>query len=183
MKQSFAFAAFTSFALSVSGLRVHSQDAWATASINPTRLVESSKNLLASEEADRKAIESIKGMNNKMFTDFQRHYSNATNIVAEVIGDCVMIHFNQDNVKTRVCYSNKGRWMSTLKYLKAEQLPADIVEAVNDYYPRYEVTRGQEIRIGAQTAWLIDLENKFGYKTIRLLDGEMDVYREYQKQD
>ena len=150
--------------------------------INSKSLSESLKRDMGNEIANRKAFEDLKAINVKMHGDFSKHFANASDITTSTDKEYTTITCTVDGVKTRVNYFSNGRWASTLRMLEAKQIPAQLYDNVAAAYPGYRITRGKEVTVGDKNAYLVDIENDRRFKTIRIIDGEFDIYQEFEKQ-
>jgi hypothetical protein len=152
------------------------------ANINSNSLSESLKPDMSNENADRKAFENLKAVNVKIHKDFIKHFSSASNITTSTDKEYTSIACIVDGVKTRVNYFRNGRWASTLRMLQPKQIPARLYDDVSAAYPGYKLTSGKEVIVGPKVAYLVDIENDRAFKTIRIIDGEYDIYQEFNKQ-
>ena len=150
--------------------------------MNTKSLSESLNSDLGNEIANRKAFENLKALNAKMYKDFSKHFATANNITTFKDNENYSIACNVDGVKTRVNYFKNGRWASTLRMLEANQIPSNLYDDVAAAYPGYKITRGKEIFVGPKAAYLVDIENDRRFKTVRIIDGEYDIYQEFDKQ-
>jgi len=150
--------------------------------INSTSMPEGLKRELGNEIANRKAFENLKAMNVKMHKDFSRYYSTASDISTTTDKKHIMISCQVDGVQTRVNYYKNGHWASTLRFMRVNQLPSKLCNDILENYPGYKINRGKEVIVGPKSAYLIDLENEKSFKTIRVIDGEYDIYEQFLKQ-
>ena len=150
--------------------------------INSNSLSESLKPDMSSENADRKAFENLKALNVKIHKDFSKHYAGASNITTTADKEYTTVSCTVEGVKTQVNYSRNGRWASTLRMMQANQIPARLFDEVSEAYPGYKISRGKEVIVGAKTAYLVDIENDRKFRTVRIIDGEYDIYQEFYKQ-
>jgi hypothetical protein len=150
--------------------------------INSASLSESLKRDLGNEIADRKAFDNLKTLNLKMHKDFSKHFASASNITTTTDKEGTSIACTVEGVKTRVNYFRNGRWASTLRMLEANQIPDQLFDDVSEAYPGYKINRGKEVIVGAKSAYLVDIENERHFKTVRIIDGEYDIYQEFDKQ-
>jgi hypothetical protein len=152
------------------------------ANINSQSLSENAKRDLSKDLANRMAFENLKKLNLKLYKDFSRYFANASDIQTTVEKNNISVNCKIDGVKTLVNYNNNGRWTSTLRIMEADQLPVQLYTEVLDNYPGYKVSRGKEVIVGPRNAYLIDIENEKKFKTVRIIDGEFDIYQEFMKQ-
>jgi hypothetical protein len=68
-----------------------------------------------------------------------------------------------------------------MRSLLAEQIPARVSELVQEEFPRHKINGANEIHALDKTAYLVYIEDAKGFKTIRVVDGEWDVYEEFNK--
>ena len=145
------------------------------------KLFQKSRLFVHSAETDAAVLASLKTANLKMHKDFTKHFRDATNISFRKSGDYTIINCTDNDVKTRVSYDRKGRWTNTLKTLSVKEIPYYISRIVQNSYPEYEIKRGFEVSVGNATAHLVHIENPWRFKCIRIIDGMVDVYKEYTK--
>jgi hypothetical protein len=155
-------------------------NAQTAASMNPKTLAAS---VIAANDADRLAMENLRLSNVKMYRDFTRNYKNASAISLEQKEDHTLITCTVDGKKNRILYNKKGIWQNTVRTYDNEKLSADMRNQVENGFPRYSIY-GPVVevitRVGA--AHLILIENKTSWKRVRIVDGEMDTYEEWNKQ-
>jgi hypothetical protein len=150
--------------------------------INSNALSESMKGDLNKEIANRKAFENLKAINVKLYKDFSRYFPTASDIRTTTDKYNIMVNCEVNGVKTRVNYNNNGRWVSTLRMMETAQLPEDLTNDITEAYPGYKVSRGKEVIVGPHSAYLVDIENEITFRTVRIIDGEFDIYEEFRKQ-
>lgn len=138
--------------------------------------------VLFDETADKKAMETLKLASTKAHKDFSKFFKNATDIHIAVTKNNTFISCMIDGIRNRVLYNSKGKWIHTLKYYSAEKLPKDVHKSIRYAYPDFSMTYVTEVQVRNKTAFLVNIEDNTSLKTIRVLDGEMDVYKEYSKQ-
>jgi hypothetical protein len=79
-------------------------------------------------------------------------------------------------------YTTEGRWQHTVTTYGSEQLPENIRQLIEDAYPRYNIfgaTVEVTAAIGKPTGYH---RRQKSWKRIRVVNGEMDVYEEWNKQ-
>lgn len=131
---------------------------------------------------DHATLSAIKEKNERIFGHFTKAYKNAKDISSTEIKGSLMIHCHIDGNVHRVLYNKKGKWIQTLKYFDSEKLSDDMRTQVILAYPLYTIFGVvTQVTIGDATATLIMIENKKSWKILRLMDGELDVYKSYTK--
>jgi hypothetical protein len=137
---------------------------------------------LLSESSDQTALMAIRARNSKMYNDFSSAFPNASNIRLSSDKKETRISCTIDSVLTKIDYNKKGKWMYTIRYYGAERLPGDIHNIVKDGYPRYNLYGFvAEVSVPGKSVYLVMIEDQTSWKRIRIADGEMDAFEEYQK--
>ena len=140
------------------------------------------KSVIISSNTDNLALENIKAVNAKMYRDFSKKFKDASDIQVDVINKKTMITCLKDGKKSRVVYTKRGICQHIVSTYGNEQLPEHIRNQIEFAYPRYSIF-GTVIEVTAnnKTAHLVTIEDKTSWKRVRVVDGEMDVYEEYEK--
>jgi hypothetical protein len=120
-------------------------------------------------------------INTRALKDFNKNFKNAGKADWSKIKDGFVAEFKINGVNTKVYYNQKGRWSSTLRTYDQYKLPKDIRKLVRSTYYDYDIYVAYEITIEDQTIYLVKIEDHETVKTIRVTDGEMDVYEDYKK--
>ena len=89
--------------------------------------------------------------------------------------------FDNSGINYMVDYDNKGNWVSTIKNYDELHIDSRIADAVRTTFLGYSIVHVTEIKKGKILVYLVKIENKSLLKTIRMIDGEMDVYEAYVK--
>jgi len=134
-----------------------------------------------SEESDRAALENMKLTNMKVYKKFTRSFKNVADIKVTNKKDATFIYFKESGIVTRVAYNKNGNWLHTMRSLLTEQIPARVSELVQEEFPRHKINGANEIHALDKIAHLVYIEDSKGFKTIRVVDGEWDVYEEFNK--
>jgi|GEM_PF-4815557 len=135
-----------------------------------------------SESSDQTALMAIRARNSKMYNDFSSGFPNAGNIRLSSDKKDTHISCTIDSVLTKIDYNKKGKWMYTVRYYGAERLPGYIHNIVKDGYPRYNLYGFvAEVSVPGKSAYLVMIEDETSWKRIRIADGEMEAFEEYQK--
>ena len=154
-------------------------NAQTSASFNKETLLKSAG---TANDADKLALEGIRSMNERMYKDFSSKFKNATDITTVAVANATIISCDFDGKHSRILYDRKGRWQHTITSYDCEKLPLNVREAVEAAYPRYQIFGAAvEVTVANGTAHLVTIENKTSWKRIRVVNGETDVYEEYEK--
>lgn len=92
-----------------------------------------------------------------------------------------LAQMEENGIKTKVFYDHKGNKTGTIKSYFEDKLAANIRHLVKSVYYDYSIYFVQEVTVGNVTAYLVKIEDKVSLKTIRVVDGEMDVYEALTK--
>ncbi len=94
-----------------------------------------------------------------------------------------LAYFKDSTTYTRVDYNKKGNWVYTLAFYSENELPSNISADVKIAFPGFAINSVQEIHIRNLSAYLIHVEDKNGYKTLRYTDEggveEIEDLRKY----
>ncbi|MEJ0104042.1 MAG: hypothetical protein WDO19_16410 [Bacteroidota bacterium] len=123
----------------------------------------------------------IADINARALREFSKTFKAGVKATWREIEDGFMATFKEDGIETRVDYDRKGRWAATIRTYSEANLPRDIRHLVKSTYYDYSIFLINEVTVGDKTAYLIRMEDADSFKTIRVADGEMDVYEEYKK--
>src|SRR5687767_5117944 len=95
--------------------------------------------------------------------------------------DGYRVRFNDRNVQFMVDYDKKGRWTNTIKIYDENNLTKEIANMVQTTFLGYSIVQAMEIQTPKVTVYLVKIENKDSLKTIRVINGETDIFEEYRK--
>jgi glycogen debranching enzyme len=132
-------------------------------------------NLAIANESDTVNI------NSRAERDFSERFEAADKADWVEIKEGFAAKFVNDGVDTKVFYNHKGRWFATIRIYDQYSLPKDVRKEVRSTYYDYNIYMVIEVTVGDKTAYLVKIEDEKSMKTIRVLDGEMDVYEEFAK--
>jgi hypothetical protein len=152
-----------------------------TIKIDPSTIIASLDSKAIGKDEDKKILESLKINHPKIFKDYTKNYSTATDIKISKRANYTFIWAIINSVKTRVSYNENGRWQSTLKYYSDKHLAPEIRQTVLSAYPCYKVSGVVEVQVGNKTAHLVTIENNSAWKTIKVVNDEFEVYESFEK--
>ncbi|WP_205510616.1 hypothetical protein [Longitalea arenae] len=118
----------------------------------------------------------------KATENFITSYENATDAKWTVLknGES-LVHFYSDGIETKVFYTRKGKHVATIRYYSEHTLPADVRHLVKSVYYDFSIFLVIEVTLNNQTAYLVKMEDSNRFKTIKVIDGEMDVMEDLEK--
>ena len=120
-------------------------------------------------------------VSNRALKDFTKSFKGAENVSWFAMKDGFIACFKEDGVESKAYYDQKGRWTATIRTYKENKLPRDVRKQVKSTYYDYAINQINEVKVGEITAYLVRIEDEETFKTIRVIDGEMDVYEDYKK--
>jgi len=120
-------------------------------------------------------------INGRALKDFTKSFKGANNVIWLPMKDGFIARFVESGVETKAYYDHKGRWTATIRTYKENKLPKDVRRIVKSNYFDYTINQVNEVKVGEITAYLVRIEDDETFKTIRVIDGEMDVYENYKK--
>jgi len=120
-------------------------------------------------------------LNEKAEKHFRRDFRNVSNERWIQKEDGYRVKFAGGNVKYMVDYDKRGNWVSTISNYSEEQLDSHIADAVKTAFLGYAIVYVTEIKKGKRTVYLVKIDNQKMLKTVRVVNGEMDVFESYIK--
>ena len=117
----------------------------------------------------------------KAVRHFTCEYKRITDAKWFTTVDGFAVYFNYNNVKTKLYYDKRGRYLCTVRYYEETGLPGEVRHQVRSRYYDYNIFHVVEISAGGDTAYLIKLEGKTSWMDIRFRDNEIEVLKEYTK--
>ena len=68
-----------------------------------------------------------------------------------------------------------------LRYYQEEKLPHEIRGLVKSTYYDYDIYLITEVNRNEKIAYVVKMEDKTSWKTVKVVDGEMEVLEDYTK--
>lgn len=118
----------------------------------------------------------------KLFKAFNRDYKNDKDVKWFVEPKIISATFTRDDIKNNVVYDSEGRWLRTVKTYNENKLNPVTREIVKSKYAHYEISEVLEIEDGETKCYFIYLEGDSTFKVVKIMDGEVHIYRQYKKQ-
>ena len=97
------------------------------------------------------------------------------------VKDGFIAQFTRDDIYTRVDYNLKGKYVAMIRRYSEDKLPKDVRHLVRSNFYDYTISIVIEVTTDNGTAYLVKIEDEKRIKTIRVVDGEWDVYEDYVK--
>ena len=151
------------------------------AKFNQTEIMAASRVFVASE-SDRAALQNMKKISAKMFDKFSKSFADASDILITPVDGQFRVNCMTNNSKNILYFSKKGKLQQSIRYYKSSMLPQDVVFLVRNDYPEYTISsEAVEVTVGKKTGHIVTIENCTRIKKLKVVDGEMEVYEEFEK--
>ena len=118
------------------------------------------------------ALTAPSDINIKAMRDFMKSFKGAQSVQWYKVPDGTMAYFTNYGIKTRVSYDNKGNWMYNMRSYDEINLPREIRAQVKSVYYDYSITWVNEITKRQQTTYIVHMQDKKSWKTIKVCEGE-----------
>ncbi|MGZ8541331.1 MAG: hypothetical protein ACXWV6_11820, partial [Chitinophagaceae bacterium] len=92
-----------------------------------------------------------------------------------------VVYFTSEDIKSFVYYNNKGVFEFMIRYYNEEKLPADVRHLVKSNYYDFSIYHVTEVTRNNKIAYAVKMEDKTLWKTVKVVDGEMELMEEYSK--
>jgi hypothetical protein len=152
--------------------------------VKPQPHFSTEKNISSSEQMDTaKDSDSLflNDINIKAVQHFMTTYKNPSDVRWSQLKNGFRVHFISDDIQTRIFYNAKGSPESMIRYYHEDKLPLEIRHLVKSNYYDFSIFVVTEININRKIAYLVKMVDKTSWKTIKVVDGEMEVIEEYSK--
>jgi hypothetical protein len=120
-------------------------------------------------------------LNAKADKNFRKEFRNVSNATWMEKEDGYRVKFTDNDIRFMVDYDKKGNWLSTISNYSEDDLDPGIAVAVKTAFLGYAIVHVTEVRKGDVIAYLVKIDNQKLLKTVRVINGEMDVYEAYVK--
>src|SRR5215210_3710356 len=121
----------------------------------------------------------------KAVRNFKKSYKMVNNENWFKAPDGFNARFTLNGINNMLYYDKKGRWVGSLKVYAEDKLDRKIRDIVKREYYDYKITFIDEVEtVGTFgiPAYIVHIEDSNSIKLIRVMDGAMDVYKEFSKQ-
>jgi hypothetical protein len=92
----------------------------------------------------------------------------------------LMVRFFDNGIQTKIFYNRKGNQDAMVRYYTEDKLPNEVRHSVRSTYYDFNIFLVIEVTVGNQTAYLVKIEDKTCTKTIRVMNGDMEVIEEFE---
>ena len=151
-----------------------------------SQLCNLNSNLMAQNTIARINVNEIKATHaaaytNKAEKNFRREFKQAYNPRWIEKEDGYRAKFIDNDISYMVDYDKKGNWISTNSNYNEDNFDQHLANAVKTAFLGYAIVHVTEIRKGKSTVYLVKIDNQKLLKTIRVENGDMEVYESYIK--
>ncbi len=113
--------------------------------------------------------------------DFKLNFKKATDVKWIQHDKGESVYFTNDGIKMRSSYNSRGRREYTLKYYDESRMPSELRQRVRSNYYDYNIVIITEVLRNNQTYYLVKMENKNEYLTLKVNEEEMAVFEKTSK--
>ncbi len=91
------------------------------------------------------------------------------------------VNFTVDSITTRIVYDRAGHCENIVRYYFENRLPPAVRHLVRSTYYDFNIYHIIEPTLNGVTSYLVKMEGKTTWKTVKVVDGEMEEVEEYLK--
>ena len=119
-------------------------------------------------------------INSNAIRNFTRDYKNVSNVQWYKSAKGIFVaYFTSEEIRNWVYYSKKGDYMHMIRYYHEENLSADVCHLIKSTFYDYSIYCVIELSAKSQTAYHVKIVDRTNWKTIKVVNGEMEVTEEY----
>lgn len=116
--------------------------------------------------------------------NFMREYKNVSDAKWVISGNGLLAaYFTDAGIASRRYYNRKGIFEYMIRYYQEDKLNRSVRHLVKSKYYDFSISQVTEVTRNGNVAYLIDIEDKSSWKTIKLLDNEIEVVDELLKSE
>ena len=124
---------------------------------------------------------SFPALNGKVDKHFRREFKQISNETWSRNSDGYRARFTDGATRYTVDYNQKGQRVAMIKSYDPSLMSLDLKKSVLSAYLGYSIAWVVEVTKGNATVHLVKIEDDQNLKTIRVVDGDMDVIEEYRR--
>jgi len=118
--------------------------------------------------------------NSNAVRNFAREFGNVLDAKwFKSVNGLYVANFTRDQVQTQVCYNEKGTYEYMIRNYGEENLLPEVRHIVKRAYYDYSIFAINEVTINEMIIYVITLKYKSSWKVIQVVDGEMEIMKEY----
>ncbi len=123
----------------------------------------------------------INNVNTKALRHFTTTYEKASEIRWAKLAGGFRVHFVNEGIDTRIYYNEKGAPESTVRYYFEKDMPSEIRHIIKTTYYDFSIFCVTEITTAGKTAYLVKIEDRTCWKTVKVVEQETEITEEYSK--
>lgn len=117
----------------------------------------------------------------KAVRNFIKRYGDISYVTWRQSPNGAAAYFTANDIMTSVYFHKNGDYKCMIRYYREDKLPQYIRHLVRSRYYDYSIFSATELNENGKTIYDVKIEDKRSYKTIRIIDGEMEVRDEFFK--
>ena len=117
----------------------------------------------------------------KALRHFATLYENASEIRWAILPGGFRVHFVNAGIDTRIYYTKKGAPEATVRYYFEKDMPHEVRHIIKTTYYDFSIFCVTEITMAGKTAYLVKIEDRTCWKTVKVVDNEMEITENIQK--
>ena len=133
------------------------------------------------EFTDSSSLIRANEVNTRVVRDFTRRYEGISDAKWFKLKEGFVVYFTQNETRMRVVYDKRGTPLWTIRSYFEDKLPLEIRHIIRSTYYDFSIYHIDEITMNEKTVYLVKMEDKTSWLTIRVTDGEMEVAEIYKK--
>ncbi|HUQ64800.1 MAG TPA: hypothetical protein VM101_01510, partial [Flavitalea sp.] len=127
-------------------------------------------------------IPALNEVSSRAIRDFNKNYKDITNVnwFQSSIG-FIAAFVTEGNVKSFNYYDKKGVFQYMIRYYKEDRLSNDVRHLVKSKYYDFDINQITEVTRNGKMAYVIKLDDKDHWKTIKVVEDEIQELDEFSK--
>lgn len=117
----------------------------------------------------------------KAVRNFVRRFRDISDVTWRQSQSGAAAYFTMNDIRISVYFHKNGDYRCMIRYYREDKLPQYIRHLVRSHYDDYAIFSVAELNENGKTIYDVKIEDKLSYKTIRIIDGEMEVREEFFK--
>jgi len=114
--------------------------------------------------------------------NFMKDYKYVANAKWSKLGNgYYVVNFTVDSIRTRIVYDRAGNCENIVRYYFENRLPPEVRHLVKSTYYDFSIYHIIEPTLNGITSYLVKMEGPTTWTTVKVVDGEMEVFEEYLK--
>lgn len=117
----------------------------------------------------------------KALRHFTTSYENASEIRWAKLPGGFRVHFVNAGIDTRIYYTKNGAPEATVRYYFEKDIPLEVRHIIKTTFYDFSIFCVTEITTAGKTAYLVKIEDRTCWKTVKVVDKEMEITEDYSK--